>query len=145
MVIVKAAENIKDLIIPFFNSINDGYFTPHPFNEGQIDKIIKEDKDLYYFAIFENRIISYGMLRGWSEGYSIPSLGIYIDEKYRGIGLGKMFMNFLHASAKLHGAKEVRLTVIKTNISAISLYKKIGYSFGENCINDNKLVGYINI
>jgi ribosomal protein S18 acetylase RimI-like enzyme len=142
MIIIKAAENIRDLIIPFFNSINDKNFTPHPFDGNQMDKIIKEDKDLYYFIIFENKIIAYGMLRGWAEGYDIPSLGIYIDKEYRGLGIGNMLMNFLHISAKLRGSEKIRLTVIKTNTSAISLYRKLGYIFIEDTENSNKLTGF---
>jgi ribosomal protein S18 acetylase RimI-like enzyme len=67
------------------------------------------------------------MLRGWDEGFSIPSLGIAIDPSARGLHLGRAFMHFLHFVAKRRGCSLVRLTVSQTNHSAIKLYEGLGY------------------
>ena len=49
-------------------------------------------------------------------------LGIFISEKYRGFGLGEIIMNDLISKSDI-----IYLTVDIDNISAISLYKKIGF------------------
>lgn len=59
----------------------------------------------------------------------MPSLGIAIDPLVRGMGLGKLFVSFLHAVARRRGASEVRLKVHPNNAIAIRLYKGLGYTF----------------
>lgn len=127
-------ENIKDntiFINDFFNRNRQSYvfFHPHDFSyKGLQNEISLHTKDYYVFIvdnIFE--IIGYGMLRGWSEGYEIPSLGILIDINHRGKGFSTLLMNHLHKIAKERNASKIRLTVYKENKNAISLYKKMGY------------------
>jgi ribosomal protein S18 acetylase RimI-like enzyme len=43
-----------------------------------------------------SRIVGYGMLRGWDEGYSVPSLGILVRAEACGQGIGKLLMEHLH-------------------------------------------------
>ena len=88
-------------------------------------------------------MIGYGMLRGWDEGYEIPSLGIAIDPAQQGRGYGQRLMEFLHATARQHGAKRVRLRVHPDNHRAVELYRSLGYSFsGES---DGQKVGMLEL
>jgi [ribosomal protein S18]-alanine N-acetyltransferase len=132
---------INSLIV--FMEKNKGdlqFFNPHKFDEESIRKIIKSKKKDEYFVVIKNsQIISYLMLRGWDDGYDIPSLGIIIDKKYRGNGLSKLFMNYLECVSRLNGAKEIRLTVYKNNDKAVKLYEKMGYKL-EN-FNENSYIG----
>ena len=63
----------------------------------------------------------------------------------RGIGLGKLFMNFLHMLAFRRGASKVRLRVNKKNDKAISLYKGLGYVFNDDIKQAEYLVGLKNL
>ena len=76
------------------------------------------------------QVLSYGMLRGWDEGYEIPSLGILVRADVRGAGLGDLTMRLLHLAARRRGARRIRLTVYERNHRAISLYVSLGYKFG---------------
>ena len=106
------------------------YFRPHPFTDEALDKLVQyTGRDIYYILVEEDIVLGYGLLRGWDEGYEIPSLGIAIHPSARSAGLGIMFMYFLHAAARRNGAAQVRLRVRSDNIKAIELYKKIGYKF----------------
>ncbi len=69
----------------------------------------------------------YGMLRGWDEGYEIPSLGIAILPGYQRKGLGRLLMTHLHEVARQRGAKRIRLKVYARNAAAVSLYSSLGY------------------
>jgi len=117
-------------------------FHPHPFDEEAIDKVAQcEGKDLYYILVEGNSVIGYAMLRGWDEGYEIPSLGIAIHPTARKVGLGQLLMSFLHVAARRQGATKVRLRVYAHNTKAIQLYKKLGYEF-QPATEDGYLVGY---
>lgn len=116
-------------------------FHPHPFTMEQAEKISNhEGKDLYYLMMFNGKAVGYAMLRGYDEGYDIPSLGIAIHPDYRGKGLSKVFMQHLHCSARLLGAKKVMLKVYKHNTKAAALYRKIGYDLKD--LNEKEYVGY---
>ncbi len=122
----------------------DKYFHPHSFDKKQVEQLGDyKGNDLYFLQTYENAICGYGMLRGWDEGYRVPSLGIIIHPDHRGKGLGEKFMVFLHNQAKQKGAKQICLKAYPGNKSAISLYKKMGYLFdGEK---EGQLSGYIKL
>ena len=106
------------------------WFHPHPLTP-EYARVIseREGKDLYYLALSKEEAIGYGMLRGWDEGFKVPSLGIAIHPKARGKGLGRTLMEFLHAAAREHGAPSVRLKVHEENSQALELYRSLGYRF----------------
>jgi len=52
---------------------------------------------------------------------------IFVDEKYRGHGLGKKLMLAAEEHFKGHGIKKMKLTVTSDNKAAVSLYHGIGY------------------
>lgn len=55
-------------------------------------------------------------------------LGITIGEKpYRGLGIGKIAMNFIEQTAKEIGFNRIELGVFEFNKKAIEFYKKLGY------------------
>jgi ribosomal protein S18 acetylase RimI-like enzyme len=129
----------------FFQKIvtkrENNYFHPHPLNIKSAEEIASyQGQDLYFLQIKENDITGYGMLRGWDEGFSVPSLGIAIHPSYRMQGLAKNFLAFMHQRAKEKGAKKIRLSVYTNNIAAIKLYRSFGYSFGEE--KDHKAIGF---
>jgi ribosomal protein S18 acetylase RimI-like enzyme len=72
------------------------------------------------------------MLRGWDEGYEVPSLGIALHPHAQGQGLAHLFMDFLHVAARRRGAKKIRLRVYRDNKSAITLYRSLGYELTED-------------
>ena len=130
-----------------FNDISkedNNFFHPHSFNMETVLKITAPDIQDVYIAAFgaSGNILAYGMLRGFDEGFKIPSLGIYVHSKYRGMKIGNLLMNNLHQIAKDRGALEVRLTVDKSNLAAQNLYISLGYRFEET---ERRLVGYLNL
>jgi ribosomal protein S18 acetylase RimI-like enzyme len=118
------------------------HFHPHPLTAEEAQRLAAYDgQDLYYVISDGETILGYGMLRGWDEGFDVPSLGIAIHPSTQGSGLGRAFMYFLHAAARARAAKRIRLKVHRTNARAQRLYTDLGYEFtGEQ---DNQLVGYV--
>lgn len=93
--------------------------------------------------VADGEVLGYGLLRGWDQGYDVPSLGIAIRPDRRGQGLGILLMHFLHAAARQRGALRVRLRVHPGNARARDLYEKLGYRFeGEE---RGELVGFFEL
>ena len=108
----------------------DEYFHPHPFTAEEAERRTHyEGADLYYALIIDDEIAAYGMLRGWDEGYEVPSLGIAVDPRAQGKGYGRLMMTFLHSAARVRGARQIRLKVYPDNTRAVALYRSLGYKF----------------
>jgi [ribosomal protein S18]-alanine N-acetyltransferase len=140
-----------DLVVPlaeFFRKLDEAgdtrHFHPHPFTDEEAEKLsCYSGQDLYCVLVAGRQILGYGMLRGWDEGYQVPSLGIALHPAARGAGLGRMLMHFLHAAAKRRGAARIRLKVYPDNLPAITLYKSLGYIFAAE--EEGQLVGHIDL
>jgi len=138
----------QQALIAFLNDLSEAheteFFHPHPFTEDALQKIIRTaDQDLYYVLCEGGRVVGYGMLRGWDEGYQIPSLGIAIHPAARNAGLRKALMHFLHGAARRRGASKVRLRVKAQNARAMKLYQDLGYVFGPE--EQGFLVGFLQL
>ncbi|MCP5509980.1 MAG: GNAT family N-acetyltransferase [Chlamydiales bacterium] len=67
---------------------------------------------------------------------------IYLDEQYRGCGLGKIVLATLESKLKEAGIKLIRLYVFAHNQAATHVYKKQGYTIEKTYFNKEDLVGY---
>lgn len=133
----KLAQFFEDIVA----NRDDLYFHPHPLTHDMTHKIAAyEGDDLYFLQIKDNEITGYAMLRGWDEGYTIPSLGIVIHPNFRKKSLGREFMEFLHDQARAKGATKVRLKVYPDNEGARHFYETLGYSFADK--ENGQLIGY---
>lgn len=121
------------------------FFHPHAMTREMASKLANyHGADLYYVMTIDSNIVGYGMLRGWDQGYDIPSVGMLIRSDFRGRGLGRLFMNFLHVAAALRGAKELILHVDQMNDVAIKLYRSLGYKVARE-ENHKELVGRVSL
>ena len=93
----------------------------------------------------DDRFQAYGMLRGWDEGFSVPSLGIYVAQELRGSGAARLMMEHLHVTARLSGAKRIRLKVYPDNLPAYKLYVSLGYQFPDPPGDEDQLVGILEV
>lgn len=123
----------------FLKNNIDLYFKPHKFNYITVLKNIFS-KDIFIIQMVNNKVIGYGMLRGWNEGFDIPSLGIMIDKNHRGMGLSRHLMNYLHKVAKEKKSNKIMLKVYKNNTIAVNLYRSLGYDLKD--YNEDLLIGF---
>ena len=121
-------------------------FHPHPLTAETADALagqhasphtVLANRDEYHVVLDctssceerRERIVAYGMLRGWAEGFDVPSLGIAVHPQQRGRGIARQFMQHLHRVAIGRGAEQVRLKVYRHNLAAVALYESLGYTF----------------
>lgn len=126
--------DMEQALVSFFNTITKDnyacYYHPYSLTPETAKELCNlSGRDLHYILTDNKMILGYGMLRGWDEGYEIPSLGIVIHPDAAGKGLGSMFVRFLHSSAWLRGCSSIRLSVHKNNTTALRMYKRFGYTF----------------
>jgi ribosomal-protein-alanine N-acetyltransferase len=142
-----AAEDASFLAIFFVRLRNAGFekfFHPHPLTEQEaVTRANYSGRDFYCVMLQTDAVIGYGMLRGWDEGYTVPSLGIAVDPLLQGKGYGHMLMNFLHTAATERGATQIRLKADSQNHRAIELYRSLGYVFQET--KDRELIGFLTL
>jgi [ribosomal protein S18]-alanine N-acetyltransferase len=120
------------------------HFAPHPFDADHLTGLCGEgEMDLYYLLRTNDDVLGYGLLRGWAEGFDVPSLGIAIHPAHRGAGHATALMGFLHSAALLRKAPRVRLRVDGANERAIALYRRLGYQFEPAQSGDGLLVAHL--
>lgn len=114
-------------LLQMLETVDRRLFHPHPFSREAIEPLIGS-LDEYWLLLRDDVVVGYGMLRGWEQGYAIPSLGIAVAADCRGHGHGETLARFLHSRAVARGATRVRLTVEPDNYAAHGLYRKLGYA-----------------
>lgn len=123
---------------------DEEFFHPHPLTRLEAGRRCSyQGLDLYYAATCSGEVAGYGLLRGWDQGYAVPSLGIAVSPFYRGRGLARPFMVFLHAAARLRGAQSIRLTVYDSNTRAKELYRGLGYTYER--LDGTQLIGRLDL
>jgi ribosomal protein S18 acetylase RimI-like enzyme len=133
-----------DALEKFFSALvaagDDENFHPHPFTRAEAEARCRYvGRDLYYVLGTQRRVLAYGMLRGWDDGFDVPSLGLAVDPRARGCGLGRLLLDFLHQAAAWRGAESIRLKVYHDNERARRLYERAGYTFVDEL--EDELVG----
>jgi ribosomal protein S18 acetylase RimI-like enzyme len=121
------------------------FFHPHGFDAeaaGHIVSLAETGSDEYWLLI-ANEVLAYGMLRGWAEGYAVPSLGIAVGPRHRGRGFARAMMCHLHDRASVRGASHVRLKVERCNHAAHKLYESLGYVFQDH--SPTELLGMLTL
>jgi ribosomal-protein-alanine N-acetyltransferase len=123
---------------------DQAFFHPHGFDVEAARAVIRlaeEGPDEYWLLTAGVDVLGYGMLRGWAEGYAVPSLGLAVAPRHRGRGLARALMHHLHGRARDRGACQVRLKVDRRNLTAHRLYESLGYVLQDHSQTD--LLGLI--
>lgn len=115
------------------------YFTPFNFNTETIKEILsKSRKDIFFGLFLNNKIIGFYMLRGFDEGFKIPSYGVWISNKYAGKGLAKLTLQHSISFCKINNIEQIMLKVHPENTGAKKLYENFGFKpSGIDKKNDN--------
>jgi ribosomal protein S18 acetylase RimI-like enzyme len=121
---------------------DDVFFHPHAGDATALRVIAEQPgKDLYVVFVEDDEVRTYGLLRGWNEGYAVPSLGIAVHPAARTCGLGRLMMEYLEAMARYRSASAIRLRVHKDNSLAIAMYERRGYAMQPDVNDAGLLVG----
>lgn len=104
------------------------YFDPFPMTRSTARRLCREVRDdRYYVAVADGRVVGLSMLRGWDEGYTVPSFGVMIDASWHGRGLGGRMTDYTIEQAWRLGCDTVRLSVYGANTVAAEMYERRGF------------------
>jgi ribosomal protein S18 acetylase RimI-like enzyme len=118
------------------------FFHPHPLTIAYAAELcgkMSTCRDLYFVARWRGRIAGYSLLRGWDEGYAIPSVGVCVHPTLRNAGLGHVLMAHAVEQSRAAGAPQMRLTVYKANERGRHVWAKFGYVYSDK--NEHELLG----
>ncbi|HEV3079585.1 MAG TPA: GNAT family N-acetyltransferase [Gemmataceae bacterium] len=122
------------------------FFHPHPLTVEFAHELCRRQthaRDRFYVARYRGHMAGYLMLRGWEEGFAVPSFGGCVHPAFRGRGLGKALLAHAIQEARALAAPRLRLTVYKANARAVHVYRKFGFAFREK--NEHELIGLLEI
>ena len=104
-------------------------FAPFEFSKTALEEMFDTIKSDIFLGVFnkKNEVLAFGMLRGWDEGYDVPSMGVLVTKDMRGKGIGGQLITQLLKMAKERRSKQVRLSVYEDNKRAMNLYRKHGF------------------
>jgi ribosomal protein S18 acetylase RimI-like enzyme len=103
-------------------------FDPFPLSAPEAARIAREPrKDAFYLALRGEVALGLSMLRGFDEGYEVPSFGIFVDHEHHGQGIGRELTVRTIEQARRRGCPAVRLTVYSDNRAARRLYESLGF------------------
>ena len=119
------------------------YFAPFSFEEDSIKKIINNAVNDKYFGIFINDdIVGFYMLRGFDEGFEVPSYGVWISDRFSGLGLSMLTLQHAITFCKINNIKKIMLKVHPENIIAKSIYETFGFKQEGFDDNNSNLIYY---
>jgi glycosyltransferase involved in cell wall biosynthesis/RimJ/RimL family protein N-acetyltransferase len=104
-------------------------FDPFPLTEETAARIASgSSRDRFYGGFLGDRIVAFSMLRGWDEGYDVPSFGIAVDVDFHGAGIGTRLTAWTLDQARRLGCERIRLSVYGENETARRIYERLGFA-----------------
>jgi ribosomal-protein-alanine N-acetyltransferase len=122
------------------------FFHPHPLTRANAALLCggaATRLDRYYVALYRGRAAAYALLRGWDDGYAVPSWGGCVHPDLRSAGLGHALLLHAVAESRAAGAARLRLTVYKANQRGVHLYSKFGFVFQDK--DEKSVVGVLDL
>jgi len=115
------------------------YFIPFSFDFKTVKKILTDvNLDLFFGIFVNNKLIGFYMLRGFDEGYDIPSYGVWVSSEFSGRGIARLTLQHAISFCKINNINKLMLKVHPDNLKAKKLYEDFGFiSSGVEPKNDN--------
>lgn len=98
-------------------------------------------KEICYYFLTDGDS-TYGYLVYWTEKQMAYLDSIYLEEAYRGQGLGSEILRNFENFLKEKNIEKIRLYVFNHNQRAFRLYQKMGYEIEETYYQDDRLIGH---
>jgi RimJ/RimL family protein N-acetyltransferase len=122
------------------------FFDPFSFDEATVSKLLaRKDKDLYMGMYWQEQIAGFFMLRGWDEGYEVPSYGVLVDERFSGFGFGRISLGAALTICRLLKAPRLMLKVHPSNKIAKRLYESAGFVHSGFDKKNGNLIYYFDL
>ena len=106
----------------------NAYFTPFAFDEPTLTQILAQRRaDQYLALLWGDELAGISMLRGFDQGYSVPSYGVWVAHAYSGRGVARASLAHAVALCTALGCAELMLKVSPENLRARRIYERFGF------------------
>ncbi|OGN79776.1 MAG: hypothetical protein A2X26_13200 [Chloroflexi bacterium GWC2_49_37] len=103
------------------------YFQPFRFDEDTLTAVLSAMREDQFWGVYSgDALVGFFMLRGFDAGFSIPSYGVYIAEKFSGNGISKLTLQFVRVWCRMENIPKVMIKVHPQNQIAKKAYEKSG-------------------
>lgn len=110
------------------------HFHPFDFQESSIRQVLESAlKDRFWACVVESQIAGFFMLRGFDQGYTRPSFGVFVAEKFSGRGLARAALTFAIHWCSQNRVSKIMLKVCPDNLTARRLYLDAGFAPAGIC------------
>lgn len=117
------------------------YFIPFEFDLEIISNKIKNlHRDSFWGIFIEDKLVGFYMLRGFDQGYEIPSYGVWISKEFSGKGLAKLTLQHAISYCKINRITELMLKVHPENLQAKKIYEDFGFKQTGTDSKNNNLI-----
>jgi len=110
------------------------------------EEVLQEATDaklrFFYLASDECEETHFGYIAYSIDSETAYIESLYLDQEYRGRGLGKEVLHLLEKELRGMGINVVKLYVFAHNKAAFNLYQKMGYVIENSYFNDEIPIGY---
>lgn len=117
------------------------YFIPFKFDRQTIEGILASARRDRYFAVcIGGELAGFYMLRGFDQGYEVPSYGVWIGPAYSGMGLASLTLQHAFCFCRANGIKRLMLKVHPDNAKAKKIYERNGFTETGIDAGNNNLI-----
>lgn len=128
--------------------IEESSFAADAYPRENFENLYKKYPDDFIVAEKNSNIVGYIIAYENSGFFNFDSIAV--NKKYRGLGIGKLLVNFMLDRSRKRGLKKASLEIRPTNKIALSFYKNLGfkivriiknyYKKGENAYRMEKIM-----
>jgi hypothetical protein len=94
------------------------FFYAFGFGEEEIARLLAGRKrDVYSGMFWRGRLAGVFVLRGWDAGYEVPSFGVLVDVKHRGLAFMRISLDVAKLICRLSGAPRLMAKIHPGNVS----------------------------
>lgn len=94
------------------------FFYAFGFEEEEIARVLAaRTKDIYSGMFWRGELAAFFMLRGWDAGYEVPSFGVVVDVRHRGLAFMRIALDVAKLVSRLAGAPRLMAKIHPDNVS----------------------------
>jgi hypothetical protein len=94
------------------------FFYAFGSGEEEIARILSaRERDVYSGIFWRGELAAVFMLRGWDAGYEVPSFGVLVDVKHRGLAFMRISLDVAKLICRLSGAARLMAKIHPDNVS----------------------------
>ena len=94
------------------------FFYAFGFDEGEIARVLgARGKDVYSGMFWRGELAAFFMLRGWDAGYEVPSFGVVVGVRHRGLAFMRIALDVAKLVSRLAGAPRLMAKIHPDNVS----------------------------